>query len=80
VTVYVGARYAVLTQYEEKVFHLCHSSRKLTGAIWLISTPCTQLSIFRRFQVCGDFYNDTKLIASWDTWGEHSIVRDTNQF
>jgi hypothetical protein len=62
------------------VFHLCHSSRKLTGAIWLISTPCTQISIFRRFQVCGDFYNDTKLIASWDTWGEHSIVRDTNQF
>jgi hypothetical protein len=62
------------------VFHFCHSSRKLAGAIWLISTPCTQLCIFGNFQVCGDLYNSTKFIASWDTWGEHSIVRDTNQF
>jgi len=51
-------------QDEENVFHLCHSSRKLAGAIWLNSTPCAQLCIFRNFQVCGDFQNDTKFIVS----------------
>lgn len=57
-----------------KSVHLCQGSRNLVAAIWLISTPCARLSIFRNFQVCGDFYNVTKCIG---VMVEQSIVRDT---
>jgi hypothetical protein len=42
---------------EEKVFHLCHRSKKLAVEFVLINTaPGTQLQIIKDQRVCEDFH------------------------
>jgi pentatricopeptide repeat protein len=50
---------------EEKVFHLCHHSKKLAIAFGLINTaPGTPLQITKNLRVCEDCHNSTN---SWES-------------
>jgi len=62
---------------EEKVFHLCYHSEKLTIAFGLISTPPGMpLCVIKNCWVCGDCHTSTKFIAK--ILGREIIVRDAN--
>jgi hypothetical protein len=64
---------------EDKVFHLCHHSKKLAIAFALISTPPgTPLCIFKKLRVCGDCHTSTKFISK--IVGRVILVRDANRF
>ncbi len=64
---------------EEKVFHLCHCSKKLAVEFGLINTaPGTQLQIIKDQRVCEDFHTSTKFISK--ILGRVIMVRDVNQF
>ncbi len=64
---------------EEKLFHLCHHSKKLAIAYGLISTPPgTPIRIFKNLHVCGDCHSAAKFIAK--LVGRAIIIRDVNQF
>jgi hypothetical protein len=64
---------------EEKMFHLCHHSKKLAVEFGLINTaPGTQLQIIKDQRVCEDFHTSTKFISK--ILGRVIMVRDVNQF
>jgi hypothetical protein len=64
---------------EEKVFHLCHHSKKWAIAFGLISTPPgIPLCIIKNLQVCNDCHTSTKFISK--IVGRAMIVRDANHF
>ncbi len=64
---------------EERVFHLCHHSKKLAIAFGLISTPPGMpLCIIKNLQVCSDCHTSTKFISK--IVGRAIIVRDANHF
>ncbi len=64
---------------EEKLFHLCHYSEKLTIAYGLISTPPgTPIRIFKNLHVCGDCHSADQFIAK--LVGIAIIIKDANRF
>jgi hypothetical protein len=64
---------------EEKVFHLCHHSKKLAVEFGLINTaPGTQLQIIKDQRICEDFHTSTKFISK--ILGRVIMVRDVNHF
>ncbi|CAK9190019.1 unnamed protein product [Sphagnum troendelagicum] len=64
---------------EEKLFHLCHRSKKLAIAFHLIRTsPGTPLRTYNNLWVCYDCHTSTKFIAK--TVRRTNIVRDANGF
>jgi hypothetical protein len=64
---------------EEKLFHLCHHSKKLAVAFRLINTaPGTPFPVLENLRVCEDCNLFTKFISK--IVGRTIVVRDANRF